>query len=127
MAISFEYDLTYAGPAFPIVQVAITGRNDLTVTQTAFLDTGADATVIPISILRQINARRLDQAYARNMDGSRYAITLYSVKLTIGAYPIYGIEAIANEKTVEMVLGRDALNQLVVTLNGLAEMTEIEQ
>ena len=75
MALSFEYDLTYPGPAFPIVQVAITGRNDRTVTQTACLDTGADATVIPIAILRQINARRLDQAYARNMDGSRYAIT----------------------------------------------------
>lgn len=127
MAISFEYDLTYPGPAFPIVQVTVVGRNGITATHTAFLDTGADATVIPLSILRQIDARRLDRAFARNMDGSRYEITLYSVKLTIGSYFIYGIEAIANEKTAEIILGRDALNQLVITLNGLAEITEIEQ
>ena len=127
MALSFEYDLTYPGPAFPIAQVTITGRNRLTVTQTAFLDTGADATVIPLSILQQVDARRLDRAFAKNMDGSRYEIMLYAVKVTIGSYPIYGIEAIANDKTSEIILGRDALNQLVVTLNGLAEITEIEQ
>lgn len=126
MTISFEYDLTYPGPAFPVAQVTIIGRDGGMVTHRAFLDTGADATVIPISILRQINARRLDQAFARNMDGSRYGITLYSVKLTIGSYPIYGIEAVANTKTSEVILGRDALNQLVVTLNGLAEITDIE-
>lgn len=127
MAISFDYDLTYPGPAFPVAQVTLSGRNKQSVTQTALLDTGADATVIPLSFLQQINARRLDRAFARNMDGSRYEIVLYSVKIIIGPYYLYGVEAIANDKTSEIVLGRDALNQLVVTFNGLAEMTEIEQ
>ncbi len=126
MAISFEYDLTYPGPTFPIARVMIAGRNGTTVTHAAFLDTGADATVIPFSILKQVNARRLDRAFARNMDGSRYEIMLYAVKVTIGSYPIDGIEAIANDKTSEIILSRDALNQLVVTLNGLAETTYIE-
>ena len=62
MTASFEYDLTYPGPAFPVAKIEITGRNEQTLTQIALLDTGADATVIPVSILRQIDARRLDSA-----------------------------------------------------------------
>lgn len=126
MPISFEYDRTYPGPAFPVVEITLSGRNDNSVEATAYLDTGADATVIPLSLLQQIDARRLDSAYARNMDGSRYEIVLYSVSIKVGSYPIYGIEAIANDKTPETILGRDALNQLIVTLNGLAQITEIE-
>jgi len=38
---------------------------------------------------------------------------------------IYGIDAIANEQTEEVIVGRDVLNQLVVTLNGLAQVIEI--
>ena len=127
MAISFEYDLAYPGPAFPVAQIAISGRNRRTTVQTAFLDTGADATVIPLTMLQQIDARRLDRAFARNMDGSRYEIVLYSVKIMIGAFSVHGIETIANDKTSEIVLGRDVLNQFAITFNGLAEMTDIEQ
>lgn len=127
MSTSFEYDLAYPGPAFPVAEITMTGRNDSVITQMALIDTGADATVIPLSVLRQIDARRLDSAFARNMDGSRYEIVLYSVKISVGQYPVYGIEAIANERTSEVVLGRDALNQLILTLNGLAQITDIEQ
>lgn len=77
MAISFEYDSTYPGPAFPIAQIEIVGRGERRVTQYAFLDTGADATAIPLSMLLQIEARRLDRAFARNMDGLRYEVMLY--------------------------------------------------
>lgn len=127
MTISFEYDLTYPGPAFPVAKIEILGRADQKVARTAFLDTGADATVIPLSILQEIDARQLDRAFARNMDGSRYEIVLYSVRILIGPYSIYGIEAIANDKTSEIILGRDALNQLIITFNGLAEILDIEQ
>ncbi|MEZ4710264.1 MAG: retroviral-like aspartic protease family protein [Caldilineaceae bacterium] len=127
MAISFEYDSTYPVPAFPVAQIEIVGRGGRRITQSAFLDTGADATAIPISMLLQIDARRLDRAFARNMDGSRYEIVLYSVRIMIGSYVMHGVEVIANEKTSEVVVGRDVLNQLIVILNGLAGVSEIEQ
>ena len=126
MPISFEYDLTYPGPAFPVAQITIVGRHNQSTRQTALIDTGADATAIPLSILQQIDARRLDRAFARKMDGSRYQTVLYSVTIHIGPYPIYGIEAIANQNTSEIILGRDVLNQLIITLNGLAEIMDIE-
>lgn len=60
--VSFEYDLTYSGPAFPIAEITITGHSNISVARTAYLDTGADATVIPLPLLKQIDARRLDRA-----------------------------------------------------------------
>lgn len=93
--------------------------------QTALIDTGADATLIPLDILKSIEARRVDTKFARNADSTRYAVRLYSVKVTIGPYTVYGLDAVANEKTSEVILGRDALNQLVVKLDGITQLTEI--
>ena len=59
------------------------------------------------------------------MDGTRYVARLYSVVITIGPYKVYGIDAVANESTSEIIVGRDALNQLVVTLDGIAQVTDI--
>jgi hypothetical protein len=50
---------------------------------------------------------------------------MYLVTLTIGTLTFYGIEAIANNQTDEVIAGRDVLNQVVVTLNGLAYEVQI--
>ena len=77
---------------------------------TALIDTGADATIIPLELLESINARRVDTKFARNVDGTRYTVRLYSVTIAIRSYTVYGIDAVANEHTPEIILGRDALN-----------------
>jgi len=127
MSIFFDYDLSYPGPAFPIVEITITSESGQKVNgQVALVDTGADATIIPLNPLKSINARRVDTKFARNVDGSRYMVRLFSVTIDIGPYIVHGIDAIANENTPEIILGRDALNQLVVNLDGIAQVTNID-
>ena len=38
---------------------------------------------------------------------------------------VYGVEAVADRQNGEAIIGRNVLNQLVVTLNGIAGITEI--
>lgn len=122
---TFDYDTNYEGPAFPIVELGIVGNNGQVETATALIDSGADATLIPPTLLTNVGARKLDSRWARNVSGIRYRVAMHLVTLTIGTLTFYGIEAIANNQTDEVIVGRDVLNQLVVTLNGLAYEVQI--
>ncbi len=126
MSIAFDYDVAYPGPAFPTVEIAITSENNQQIEGlTALIDTGADGTLIPLALLDIIQARRVDTRFARNVDGTRYVVRLYSVSIAIGPYTMYGIDAAANENTAEIILGRDVLNHLLVKLDGIAQVTEV--
>ena len=122
----FEYDTGYAGPALPVVELGLRGR-DATKTQivAALVDSGADATLIPTHLLNAIEARKIDSRWARNISGIRYRVAMYAVDLSVGSFTFPDTEVIANQQTDEIVLGRDVLNQLIVTLNGLANIVEI--
>lgn len=48
----------------------------------------------------------------------------YIVRLLLGEL-ILPVEVIGREGLDEIIIGRDVLNQLIVTLNGLASVTEI--
>lgn len=122
----FEYDTAYPGPALPVVELGITGRGETRVIP-ALVDSGADATLIPLNILQAVDARKIDSRWARNISGVRYRVTMYAVDLGIGSFAFLDTEVIANHQTDEIVLGRDVLNQLIVTLNGLASVVEITQ
>lgn len=126
MQVSFDYDTHYPGPAFPIAVFTLISRETAQEQQvTGYIDSGADGTLIPTRILRQIGARVVDEGWARTVSGQRYVVRLYAVNIKIGSHTIYGLDVVANEQTKEVIIGRDVLNQLIVTLNGLAEITEI--
>jgi predicted aspartyl protease len=122
MAVSFPYSDVYNPPA-PVVEVTIRARGEM-VAQ-ALLDSGADATMIPFSILRTIGARFARTHLMRGVLGNAITVELYFVELQIGSYKIPGVRAIAVESTEEVLIGRDALNQLIVTLDGIAGAVEI--
>lgn len=125
MKVSFEYDRTYF-PAFPGLELTvISTKTSRQQTVWGLIDSGSDATQIPLSLLQAIGARKLDQRWARDLSGIRYHVTMYSVQLVIGPIDLYGVEVIGRKFTDEVLLGRDVLNQLVVTLNGLAYVSEI--
>jgi hypothetical protein len=55
----------------------------------------------------------------------RIQVDQYWVWLRIGGHiPLY-IQAVGDTQGEEAILGRDVLNQLIVTLNGLASVVEI--
>lgn len=99
----------------PIVQFAVHGSDpNRRQVITALVDSGADATIIPATILTDIGARKIDEGWARTVFGERYPVPIYTVTITIGEYVLRGIELVANERTDEIILGCDVLNELIL-------------
>lgn len=121
---SYNYDNTYA-PSAPVVTVEVTGTNTHPQKIVALVDSGADATMLPIGILEQIAADEVESRYLRTVTGKRSLVDLYRVTIRIGPFHMPAIRAIATDRSSEAIIGRDVLNHLVVTLNGLAGITEI--
>jgi hypothetical protein len=125
MIYTFDYDISYF-PAIPIVEVAISRiKDEPKVTLPAIVDSGADATILPIDYLNQVQTRKGDQAWLRGTAQQRIHVEMYWVWLTVGGHtPIY-LQVVGDSEGEEAILGRDVLNQFVVTLNGLASVVEI--
>lgn len=122
---TYQYDTSYE-PAMPVVDIQI-GRAmaDSSLPLTALVDSGADATIIPLSYLQQIEARRSRKVWMRGTAGGRMMVDLYSISLKLGALTQARIEVVADKQHDEVILGRDVLNHLVVTLNGPGNSVEV--
>ena len=57
--------------------------------------------------------------------GKSVGVELYFVEIQIGDLIIPGVKAISSRSSKEVILGRDVLNHLIVTLDGIAGTTEI--
>lgn len=124
MNLSFEYDSLY-DPAFPVLEMQAIGTDPARgLPITGLIDSGSDATQLPLSILRSIGARQIDRRWVQDLAGIRYSVSMYAVRLKLGPL-IMPLEVIGRQGINEVVIGRDVLNQLIVTLNGLAQVTEI--
>lgn len=127
MVYSHEYDTRYH-PAMPIieVEVGLAARN-AEATLTALVDSGADATLIPLRELQQVGAQQVAWAQVRGIAGISYRAPIYIVTLSIGPLRIEAVRVLGDRQNREMIIGRDVLNQFIVTLNGLANMIEVSQ
>jgi hypothetical protein len=57
------------------------------------------------------------------VSGARYRVATYAVSVKIGDTTINGLDVVANDRTNEIIVGRDILNEFILTLNGLANVT----
>lgn len=125
MTYTFDYDRRYS-PAMPIVEVEIRGmKGGPSRSFIAIVDSGADATIIPIGYLEELSASIGGQVWLRGATHQRIMADLYWIWLHIGDHPPFYLEVVGDSKGNEVILGRDVLNQLIVTLNGLASVVEI--
>lgn len=123
MPIRFDYDNNFI-PAMPIAQIVVRHR-EKQVRLSALLDSGADGTMIPRRILQEINAPYQEQLVMRGVTGESEIVDTYLVVIEIGPYTTYGIQAIFIGDYEEAIIGRDVMNNLVITLDGLAQETII--
>ena len=130
MIYSSAYDGSYPnGPAIPVVEITVRpiGSSTAGVTVTALVDSGADATILPLRVLQNAGAEHVGRARMR-WGGERSKVyDVYLALVEIGPFQIYGVRILADQQNHEAILGRDVLNHLVVTLNGLANTVEISQ
>ena len=124
--LTFAYDSAYS-PSMPVVDLNVSRpgsrRSDQIVT--AVVDSGADGTLLPIDVLEAVGAGYVGEAVIRGISGSRQQVSMYLVSLHVGAHALQAIRVVAAPEGSEAILGRNALQYLVVTLNGPAAVTEI--
>jgi hypothetical protein len=67
MLYSFDYDTSYF-PALPVVEIEIRyAKSEPSLSLRAIVDSGADATIVPLRYLQQVRARRGKKAWLRGM------------------------------------------------------------
>ncbi len=124
--LDFPYDEKY-DPAMPVVEVVLDGYAGLdSKAVTAIIDSGADGTMLPIDVLEALGALYQDTVQMRGVLGESERVDRYTVGLKLGAITLHGINSVAIPAGTESVIGRDVLNQLLLTLNGPAFTTQIE-
>ncbi|HEY1409731.1 MAG TPA: hypothetical protein VF434_12370 [Promineifilum sp.] len=123
---TFGYDTTYY-PSIPVVELGIgPALGETVMALSAVVDSGADATLVPIHFLEQIGARRSRKAWMRGTTGDRALVDLYHIAVQIGPYRQGLLEVVGAIADDEVIVGRDILNHLVVILNGPASAVEIQ-
>ena len=91
----------------------------------AFVDTGADATIVPIDIVRQLRAGVVTLKTVRGYTGGRHTVRTYLVDVVVGSLTLPGVEVVGDDATDEILLGRDVLNKLRLLLDGPGHRTEL--
>jgi predicted aspartyl protease len=127
MTTSYSYDSNY-NPAAPIVQIGLSpsGQTGVREEITALVDSGADATMIPVEILTAAGARYVEQRQMRGVVGQAIRVNLYLIAVHLGGHVLHGIRAIGLDHAEEAIIGRDVLNQLELILNGPALETLVK-
>jgi predicted aspartyl protease len=79
------------------------------------VDTGADCTLVPASIVRRLGLPQVDVVGLTGVGGARSRATVHAASVELGgARLIARVVAFVDEA----ILGRDVLNQVAVTLDG---------
>ena len=124
--LSFDYASSYI-PSAPFLPITVDGYapDRAGITVMAFVDTGADGTMLPRPLLLAVGAEYEDTVRLRGTTGAAQRVDRYTVRIQIGDAVIHGVSAVAIAAGSEPLIGRDVLNHLVVMLYGHAGGTEV--
>lgn len=122
-------------PPVPILNVKLSPPREASKTDLlpAMIDTGGDFTLVPLSWLLQINAPETRSAYLRGLWSERQLVTLYLVDMHLEEGVLVAIEVIALEDEeeieddLEIILGRNITNKLILLLDGPGTQTDVLQ
>lgn len=91
----------------------------------AILDTGADMTIIPTTMLTALRLSPMRSESVSGLWGSHSVTKVYLVDIEIGGRLLSDIEVLSNSREKQILIGRDVSNQLRLLLDGLDLSTEI--
>lgn len=124
---SVDYSRDYDPPA-PLLEVGVSiarhNRPDITIK--AMIDSGSDGTMMPASLLESIGAKPIGKGRIRGVMGNSQSVNIYLVKLYISTHQLYAIRVAGVEDEDEPLLGRNVMQNLVITLDGLVGVIEIK-
>jgi predicted aspartyl protease len=92
---------------------------------TAIIDTGADGTMIPQTLLDALGAPFVDDVRIRSHWGEWRTLQLFTVDIGVNGLRLPAIEVIGDEQGNELILGRNFLNKLNLLLKGPLGQVEL--
>lgn len=114
-------------PAAAVIEIrlAAPGTSQTAGPFPALIDTGADTSVVPKSVLLMLGAPSMFEAHLRSPWGEVHAVVMHLADVLIGSDRFPTIELAANESDDEFVLGRNVLNKLPLFLDGPQQVTQL--
>lgn len=114
-------------PPFPTLPIRLMTleRDAGTDALTAQLDTGADSTLVPASVVQAIGAEESYSATLRSHWGEHRRVTIYLVDMEVAGELLPGVEVIADQLNTDVLLGRNVLNRLILLLDGHRMLTDV--
>ncbi len=124
--LTFSYSQDY-NPPMPVVSIELgaPGRVPLGQLLYALVDSGSDGTLIPIDLLEKAGARYVGEARLRVITGASQLADVYLANIRVGPHMVRGARVVAAPEQSEIILGRNVINHLIITLNGPASTIEI--
>ena len=122
----YAYSLDY-DPSMPVVEVTLVAPHsgEAVGPELALVDSGADGTLVPVDLLEEIGAISVATGRLTWLWEESRPVYIYIVQMEIGPYTLPKIHVAGVPSGTEFILGRNVLNEMVLTLNGPAEVTEI--
>jgi len=114
----WPYDQSVHPPA-PFLDVVLRHPTNLQVAESlpAKVDTGADISAIPFSIVDDLHLSRFSTIPVEGYDGQISTVPTYAIGLYIADLYLGHLEVISIPETY-VLLGRDVLNRFYIRLNG---------
>jgi len=113
------YDDIYHPPMPALeIQLGYPGETPSLDHLTAIVDTGADGTLVPQSLIDEIRAPFVDDVQIRSHWGEWRNMLLFTVDIGIGRLRLPAVEVVGDDQGTEIVLGRNVLNHLKLLLDG---------
>ena len=98
-----------------------------TTTLWAQLDTGADRSVVPATLIEELGLSIFGEGEFQTADGFLTTLRLYQVTLTIKPFEPELVTVAASENESHMLLGRDVTHRFRIVLDGPTETLRIER
>ncbi|MBM3240992.1 hypothetical protein FJZ31_32315 [Candidatus Poribacteria bacterium] len=122
----FPYERGETPPAPYIdLQIYPRGKKLLLLPKRAKIDSGASVTVIPVSLAEEWKLQFAGSIKVRGYDGQQSIRPAYWVDIIIGSRLFERVKVTVSER-INILLGRDVLNQLDIRLNGPSLQVEVE-
>lgn len=91
----------------------------------AIIDTGADFTIVPLSLLQPFNPPIVRPATLSSQWQEVHPVYIYEIDLRLSDFTLPGIEIAGDPYGDVVLLGRNVLNRLDLRLQGPAQVTHL--
>ncbi len=112
-----EYDTQFTPPA-PVAAVIVAhSTRGTNAALSGKIDTGADCTVLPESLVSQLGLSAKGRIWTRGFEGTYSHRPIYYVQMRVEGFNVPVVRYVASPRR-DVLLGRNVLNRFVLLLDG---------